>query len=386
MKTLLFKNCRLYNAPQDAPSISVLIQDGKIAKLDSPDLMANADQIIEAEGRCLAPGFIEVHIQGAGGADVLDNTEQALSTLAQTCARFGMTSYLATTVYKPDQNNDHLSLAANNVGQDLGGATLLGIHLEGPFIAQVKRGMIQPDCLCMPDSATLDKINDLCQGHLAMMTIASELPGALPLIESLEKHNTIASLGHTNATYEQTLDGFNAGIHHVTHLFNAMRSLHHRDPGPLAAIFNHDSVTAQIIPDGVHVEPAVLQLALSHLGYDRVVLITDGMQALGLPEGPYVYNDLDYISSGGTARYHDGTLIGTAVGLSDLVKRTMTLTGCPLQAAIDMVTKNPARLLGLEHKKGAIKVGMDADLVLLNQDLSVYKTCVAGKIVYSQQS
>ena len=384
MKTLLIKNCRLYDAAEDAPHISVLIENGKIAHVDPSAPDARADQVIQAEGRVLAPGYIDVHIQGAGGADVLDNTEQALSTLAGTCARYGVTSYLATTVYKPGQDNSHLSLSAECVGRDLGGATLLGIHLEGPFIAQPKRGMIQPDCLCMPTPEILGKINALCQGHLSMMTLAPELPGALDLIKSLEAQNCIASLGHTNATYEQTLEGFAAGIHHVTHLFNAMRSLHHRDPGPLAAIFNHDSVTVQVIPDGVHIQPPVLKLAMSHVGHDRVILITDGMQALGLPEGQYVYNDLDYVSSGGTARYHDGTLIGTAVGLSELVKRTMTLTECSLQSAIDMVTKHPARLLGLDHRKGAVQVGLDADLVLLNEDLSVHKTLVNGRIVFDQ--
>ncbi len=382
MKTLLIKNCRRYDAPQDAPEISVLVKNGKINRLDSLAVKTRTDQVIQAEGRCLAPGFIDVHIQGAGGADVLDNTEQALTTLAKTCARFGVTSYLATTVYKPGLDNTHLCLSARCVGRDLGGAALLGIHLEGPFIAQVKRGMIQPDCLCMPGPEILGKINDLCQGHLSMMTLAPELPGALDLVKALTAQGTVASLGHTNATYEQTLDGFDAGIHHVTHLFNAMKSLHHRDPGPLTAIFNHDSVTVQVIPDGVHIQPPVLELALSRLGHDRVVLITDGMQALGLPEGKYVYNNLDYVSSGGTARYHDGTLIGTAVGLSELVKRTITLTGCSVQAAIDMVTKNPARLLGLDHRKGTIQVGMDADLVLLNPDLSVHTTCVAGQVVY----
>ncbi len=384
MKTSLIKNCRLYNAPEASPNMSVLVKAGKIASLDPSGSQIKADHVIQAEGRILAPGFIDIHIQGAGGADVLDNTEQALSTLGKTCARFGVTSYLATTVYKPDQDNSHLSLSAECVGRDLGGATLLGIHLEGPFIAQVKRGMIQPDCLCMPDSDIMRNINDLCQGHLTMMTMAPELPGALNLIRSLEAQGTIASLGHTHATYEQTLDGFAAGIHHVTHLFNAMKSLHHRDPGPLAAILNHESVTAQIIPDGVHVEPPILQLAMSQLGTDRVVLITDGMQALGLPEGKYVYNDLDYVSSGGAARYYDGTLIGTAVGLSDLVKRTMTFTGCTLQSGIDMVTKNPARVLGLDRQKGSIQAGMDADLVLLNGDLSVHKTMVAGNTVFSQ--
>jgi N-acetylglucosamine-6-phosphate deacetylase len=384
MTTDLIKNCVIDLASENAAQVSVLMEDGRIKAIDLDNVLSEADQVFDAQGRTLVPGFIEVHIQGAGGADVLDNSEQALSTLAQTCARFGVTGYLATTVYKHGLDNTHLSLAAECVGRDMGGATLLGIHIEGPFISHRKRGMIQPDCLYTPSHETLRNINELCQGHLSMMTLAPELPGALSLIESLEKQGTIASLGHTNATYEETLAGFSAGIHHVTHLFNAMRSLHHRDPGPLAAIFNSDSVTAQIIPDGVHVHPGILQLALSRLGQDRVILISDGMQALGLPEGEYVYNDLDYVSFGGTARYHDGTLIGTAVGLSDLVKRTITLTGCSLQAAIQMVTGNPARLLGLERRKGAVKIGMDADLVLLNNDLSVCKTWVSGTLVFSQ--
>ncbi|MCF7972411.1 MAG: N-acetylglucosamine-6-phosphate deacetylase [Phycisphaerae bacterium] len=384
MTTRLINNCVIDLDSKNPAQVSVLLEDGQIQAIDRNNTRSEADQVIDAQGRFLVPGFIEVHIQGAGGADVLDNTEQALATLAQTCARFGVTSYLATTVYKHGLDNTHLSLAADHVGRDLGGAALLGIHIEGPFISHTKRGMIQPDCLCSPSPDTLDRINALCQGCLTMMTIAPELPGALDLITALEKQNTIASLGHTHATYDQTLDGFAAGIHHVTHLFNAMTSLHHREPGPLAAIFNHDSVTAQVIPDGVHIHPAVLKMALSHLGHDRVILISDGMQALGLPEGEYVYNDLDYVSSGGTARYHDGTLIGTAVGLSDLVKRTISLTGCSLRAAVQMATENPARLLGLDHQKGAIKVGMDADLVLLNDDLSVYKTWVGGNLVFSQ--
>ncbi len=196
--------------------------------------------------------------------------------------------------------------------------------------------------------------------------------------------NVIASFGHSNATYEQTLDGFNAGISHVTHLFNAMASIHHRSPGPIVAIFENKDVTAQIICDGVHIYPSVLRFSFETLGPERTILITDGMQAMGMGDGEYVYNGIAYESRNGAARYKDGTLIGTALGLSQLVKRLMGFTGCPVDVAIKTVTENPARLLGLEDRKGSIAPGYDADLVLLDDDFSVHTTIVAGKIVFQK--
>jgi N-acetylglucosamine-6-phosphate deacetylase len=244
--------------------------------------------------------------------------------------------------------------------------------------------MIQPECLCPPSQEVLDRIVDMTTGKLKMMTIAPELDGSLDIIRSLADSDIVASFGHSQADYEQTLEGIDAGISHVTHLFNAMGTLHHRSPGALVAIFESEQLSAQLIGDGVHIHPPVARLAFDILGPERIILITDGMQAMGLPEGKYVYNGIEYESKGGTARYKDGTLIGTALGLSELVIGFVQITGCTLEAAVKTVTENPAKLLGIDDTKGSITVGKDADLVLLERDCSVHTTIVGGKIVFQK--
>jgi N-acetylglucosamine-6-phosphate deacetylase len=230
----------------------------------------------------------------------------------------------------------------------------------------------------------LDEILDMTAGKLAMMTIAPELDGSLEIIRRLVDSNIVASFAHSEADYEQTLVGIGAGISHVTHLFNAMSGVHHRAPGPLVAILENEKVTAQLIADGVHLHPSVLKLAFGILGPERVVLITDGMQAMGLPDGQYIYNGVEYESKNGAARYKDGTLIGTALGLSELVKRFTSFTGCGLDVAVKMVTENPAKVLGHAERRGSVAVGKDADLVLLDDDLSVHTTIVSGQIVFEK--
>jgi len=381
-QSLLINNCRLFDVPEDEQTTSVLIENGLIAQIGQFKSGTSFDDTLDAQGRILAPGFIDIHIQGAGGADILDATPKALEAISRTCARFGSTGFLATTVFKPNQDNQHLALAAEYVGRDLGGANLLGIHLEGPFISIEKKGMILPECICPPSEQLLDEIQDITDGHLRIMTIAPELPNSRGIIRSLVDSNIVASFGHSIATYEQTLDGFNAGISHVTHLFNAMPSIHHRSPGPLVAIFQAKNVTTQVITDGVHIHPAVLKFAYEKLGPGRAIPITDGMQAIGLGDGMFIYNGVEYESKAGAARYKDGTLIGTALGLSQMLEKFIAFTNCPLKTAIRMATQNPARLLGLENKKGSIAVGKDADLILLDDNLSVHTTIVAGKIVF----
>ncbi len=384
LQRLLITNCRLFDAPKDEQTTSILIENGVITQIGKIESGTAPNNTLDAQGRIIAPGFIDIHIQGAGGADILDATPEALEAISRTCARFGVTGFLATTVFKPNQANRHLALAAEYVGRDLGGANLLGIHLEGPFISPEKKGMIQPDCLCPPSLQVLDEIQGITDGHLSMMAIAPELPKSLGIIRSLVESGTIASFGHSNATYEQTLEGFDVGISHVTHLFNAMASIHHRAPGPLVAIFQSEHITAQVITDGVHIHPAVLNFTYEKLGPDRTFPITDGMQAMGLGDGMFIYNGIEYESKAGAARYKDGTLIGTAIGLSQILERFISFTDCPLDTAIQMVTENPAGLLGLENKKGSIAVGKDADLILIDDNLSVHTTIVSGKIVFQK--
>jgi N-acetylglucosamine-6-phosphate deacetylase len=386
MGSLLIKNCILYDRSDTNVPCGVLVCDGTIARVGGGDAPGGADCVIDAGGRILAPGLIDVHIQGAGGADVLDATPESLETISANCARFGVTGFLATTVYKPGQDNAHLTVTTNCLKRNLGGARMLGVHLEGPFISAEKRGMIQPDCLGAPGLAMLKDIYDRVGDDLAMMTIAPELPGNLDIIGDLVDNGVVASLGHTHGTYEETVAGFDAGISHVTHLFNAMPGLHHRLPGPLAAIFERPDVTAQVIVDGAHIHPSIIRLALSCLGPKRFVTITDGIQAMGLPDGSYVYNGVDYEAREGTARYHDGTLIGTALGLNQMAGRLMEFTGCSLPVAIGTVCGNPARVLGLADRKGAVRAGFDADLVLLEEDLSVFATIVGGEVVYERDA
>lgn len=383
-ESLLITNCRLFDAPDDKQTTSILIEDGKIARIGQIAPPAGCDNILDAQGWLIAPGFIDVHLQGGGGADVLDAKEESLRTISQTCARFGTTGFLATTVFKPNQENQHLSTAAQCTGRNLGGANMLGVHLEGPFVSHQKKGMILPDCICPPSLKVLDEILNMTEGHLKIMTIAPELPGSLQIIRRLVDSKTIVSFGHSAANYEQTLEGFKAGISHVTHLFNAMAPLHHRSPGPLVAIFQTKKVTAQIITDGVHIHPSVLKFAFEILGPERIIPITDGTQALGLADGKYIYNGIEYESKDGTARYKDGTLIGTTLGLNQLLKKLITFTDCPFDVAIRTATENPAKLLGLEDKKGSITPGKDADLILLEADFSVHATIVAGRIVFQE--
>jgi len=380
---LLITNCRLFDGDDGRQRSCILIEDGVIREIGGVDA-AGHDNILDGQGFVIAPGLIDVHIQGAGGSDVLDGSIEALEAISQTSARFGATGFLATTVFKPNEANEHLTLASRHVGRDLGGAELLGIHLEGPFISPEKRGMIQPECICRPSGKILDEILDMTGGHLRIMTIAPELADCAAIIGHLADSNVVPSFGHSNATYEETVGGFEAGISHVTHLFNAMPSIHHRSPGPLVAIFGAKQITVQLIADGVHIHPSVLQLAFETLGADRIIPITDGMQALGLGDGKYVYNGVKYESRDGTARYKDGTLIGTALGMSQLLAKFAAFTNCPFEVAIKTASENPARLLGLEERKGSIEVGKDADLILLDDNHSVQSTIVAGKIVFTK--
>jgi N-acetylglucosamine-6-phosphate deacetylase len=228
----------------------------------------------------------------------------------------------------------------------------------------------------------MDDIFAACGSKLSMMTIAPELEGGNEAIELLVENDVIASFGHSSATYEETRKGIEGGLGQVTHLFNAMPGLHHRSPGPILAMLEAADLPVQVITDGIHIHPGMLRWVYHQFGGDRFITITDGMCAMGLPGGNYVYNGLDYEARGGAARYSDGTLIGTTLGMSQMVGRLMEITGCGLEVASRTTSLNPSLSLGLGDSKGSIRVGSDADIVVLGEDLEVEFTIVGGRIVY----
>ena len=385
---LRITRCRILTPFVDFPDGEVVFEEDRISGVGpAGEGEAAAATTLDAEGRVAIPGLIDVHLQGAGGRDVLDGTPQAMDTIARTCAGHGVTGFLATTVYRPGGDNRHLPVAAaacRPERQPPDGADCLGIHLEGPFIAPEKRGMIQPDCLGPVREEALTELLRLCGGALRMMTLAPELPGALEMVRRLAAQRVVASFGHSAANYVQTVAGLKAGIRHATHLWNAMSPLHHREPGPVPALLERRDVTLQVIPDGVHLHPAILRLLAGLLGPERVVLITDGLQALGLEDGRYTYNRQPIVVSGGTARSLAGTLVGTTLGMNRLIQRYQGFTGCALAAAVRAASFNPACVLGIQKRTGSLESGKRADLALLNPDFTVWKTWKKGRLIYEQ--
>jgi N-acetylglucosamine-6-phosphate deacetylase len=375
---MLIKNCKIIEENGSGVIKDILIKDGKIDKIEK-NILITTEDVIDAKAFFVVPGFIDVHIQGAGGSDILDGEEEALYNISKCLAKLGTTAFLATTVIKPDGNNRHLEVTNKLINKNLYGASILGFHLEGPFINPIRKGGIDARCIYPYTKEEMNKIFQFTDKNLRMMTIAPELNGNLNLINSLVSNDIIASFGHSDADYDQTRKGISAGINHVTHIFNAMRSIHHRNPGPIPAIFEDNNVSVQIISDGYHVHPSIIKMIYKIIGSQRCICITDGVQAMGLPEGNYVYNGKDYISKGGAAKYFDGTLIGSTLPLGKIAKRFMDFSNCTLKEAVDTITINPARLLKVDNRKGSIEIGKDADIVIMDNDFNIKRTIIMGK-------
>lgn len=379
-RDLIIRNVFLYNKDKHS-AFDIHIEKGKIISVNISGQSPSNNNILDATGFIAIPGLIDMHIHGAGGADSLDGNKGAFETISRTLARLGTTSFLSAMVFKPGKNNIHIKAVSESTGKITGGAELIGAYLEGPFINTVKRGGIAEDCICMPSKKVLDEILELSGAALKIMCLAPEIPGNLELIRHLKNNNIIAAFGHSDANYEEIKKGFDEGINHVTHFFNAMRSLHHRDPGPIPAILENKMVSVEIIGDSHHVHSSVIRLISQLKEPSSIACISDGISATGLPEGIYIYNNREYRSQNGLARYLDGTFIGSAMSLANIFKNYMNFTNSGLKEAVDTVTINPARILGIDNRKGSIEAGKDADIVLLDKDLNVSKTIISGEVI-----
>lgn len=381
MKTAII-NGRIITPLEEIESGTVLIDNGKITAVVRGRPRTGRDfKVIDAGGKIACPGFIDLHLQGGGGSDVIEGTPEAICRVARTHARYGTTLFLATTIARLKGGRAcHLKAIAEMTGKETGGARIAGIHLEGPFISPVKKGMIRGDYIAKPDITELGKIIKLCNGTLKMMTVAPELKGSLPLIKRLRAEGIIPSLGHTDTSYEEAIAGIKAGISHATHFCNAMTGLHHRLPGAVGACFDTD-VSVQLIADMVHVHPAVVRLILKVKGLDRVALITDAVLPLDMPDGVYDGYRQKITVKNGVVRGVGGVLAGSTLTL-DRAVRNINALGVPLADAIKMATFIPARILGIGNRKGILKKGADADILIIDRKVSVSMVMVGGKIAW----
>lgn len=360
----------------------VLLENGRITAV-GPALPAPSNaEVMALEGLTLAPGFIDVHVHGGGGFSLLSADAGEVARYAGWAASRGVTGFLATICAGNLEHGIACARAATAAKANGNGARLLGVNFEGPFVSPERRGALPAGWLQTPDARLLDRLLDT--GDVRVMTIAPELDGADAVIRRAFDRGIRVSVGHTDATYDIARRAFGElGASHVTHAFNAMRPLHHREPGPIGAAIAADNVTVEAIADGVHLHPATVRLLIDAFGPDRVCLVTDAVTPAGLDSGVFRIGGEEASLQDGSIRLPDGTIAGSAATM-DAVVRNVIEWGCAdLAAALRMASAVPARVAGVAGHMGAIKPGYDADLVALTPDLRVARTWVAGRVVYS---
>lgn len=338
--------------------------------------------VLDAEGGYIAPGLIDIHIHGALGADLMDGREESLQTMARYLVRQGVVGFLPTTVTASREKTRRVAELVQNYRGSPGETEVLGIHLEGPYLNEKRKGAQYGPEIRPADWGELADLLAILGEKLRLVTLAPEIPGNLKAAAWLREKGVTVAIGHSDATYEQALRSFEGGITQATHTYNGMRGLHHRDPGVVGAILTTPRLWAQLIPDLVHVHPGAIQVLLNCKGPEKIVLISDAVQAAGLPDGEYVLGDLPIVVSEGSARLPEGNLAGSTLNMLQAVRNMAEALGVSLPDAFRMGSLNPALSLGLKNK-GWIKEGNQADFALLTGDFELKKTIIGGKIAYA---
>jgi N-acetylglucosamine-6-phosphate deacetylase len=371
---------------EEISDVVIVIQGSKISAVGPRGKVAmpRGAREIAAKGKTIVPGFVDVHIHGAGGHDVMEGTPEALEIIAATVAKHGTTSLVATTVTASELETcrsiaDIANFILNEGLSPTRGlsAEILGLHFEGPFISQARRGVHPPEWIVAPSRSMLMRFLAEARGTGLILTLAPELPGALELIALAREAGLVVSLGHTDANLKQAQAAIAAGARHAAHVFNAMRPFSHRETGVLGAVFISPDVSAELIADGVHVDSTAIRMLLGLKSPDRVILVSDGISATGMPDGKFKLGTFEVTVSGGVCRNAEGKLAGSTLTL-DRALRNVVALGVPLSAALRMLTANPARQIGLGSRKGVLAPGADADLVFLDANLEVRGVMTRG--------
>ncbi|QNK49872.1 N-acetylglucosamine-6-phosphate deacetylase [Brevibacterium sp. PAMC23299] len=391
MKTFIINNLMVHSEKETYKNGYIKVVDGKIAEVGPGSQYKQDDDakvITLSPDYQVIPGAIDIHIHGASNSDAMDATHDALSTMAKTLPKEGTTSFLATTMTQSTQAIESALLNAGKYieNQTQENAEIVGVHLEGPFISPARKGAQPEDYIVDPDVTLFKRWQEMAENQIKLVTLAPEQPNGLDLAAHLRGTGVVASIGHSDATYDQIDEAIQAGTTHVTHLYNGMRGLHHREPGVLGAAYLRDELYVELIADGIHCRPEMIKLAYDQITSERMILITDSLRAKWLEKGTYDLGGQPVNVDETKATLSDGTLAGSILKMNDAIKNTMEYTGCSMTDIIKMTAENPAKQLRIFDRKGSIQVGKDADLVILNDRLDVEMTFCRGNLAFKKEN
>jgi N-acetylglucosamine-6-phosphate deacetylase len=366
----------------------IIIRNGRVdavGLISDLRLPENAEHV-DALRFTVVPGFIDPHIHGSAGIDVMDATFPSMNTISRILASHGTTSFLPTTVSaSPEILGNTLDRLSTILQQSFEGATPIGIHLEGPFISEQKRGTHRANNVCFPDQTLLSDWIRRAQGKLKLVTMAPELDGAHVVARFARTSGVTVAMGHSNASFHEAMAAAEDGTHYAVHTFNAMRAFNHRNSGIAGAVLSDDRVYAEIIADGIHVSPEVVRIFARSKGRERILLVTDAISATGMPDGKYALGTNEVQVHAGICRDDDGRLAGSTLTQDAALRNFIAYSGMRMEDTVFGLTLNPARALKLEGR-GCIEPEAHADLVMLNNELRVMKTFVEGRLVFEGRS
>jgi N-acetylglucosamine-6-phosphate deacetylase len=386
MPSLLLRNASLVLPGEVLDRGWLLVEDGRItgvaASAGAPEpVLGPQSAVHDLSGRHVVPGFVDMHVHGGGGATFTTGDPEQALTAARFHLSHGSTTLLASTVTGELADIEHHIGELSGLVQD---GVLAGIHLEGPFISKARCGAHDPALLREPEPERLRRLLRAGAGTVRMITVAPELEHGMDAVRLLTEEGVIAAVGHTDATYAQTRAAIELGAPVGTHVFNAMRPVHHREPGPVTALLEQDQVIAEVVNDGLHVHPSVVSLMFAAAGAHRIALITDAIVAAGVGDGEYSLGPLTVHVRDGEARLSDGeSLAGSTLTMDNALRNAVKLAGVPLTDAAVSASLTPARALGLAERIGSLEAGKQADLVVLDEDLRVVAVMRTGQWVGS---
>lgn len=390
MKTLI-KNGKVITPFGIKDNTNILIENGKISQISCSKEILNINNvnIIDAKGKYISPGFIDIHNHGNFGHDTMEGNFEAIDSMAKFHLRNGVTGFLATTntasilVTKKIASQVADYIEKYNPDYSYPKAQVLGVYFEGPYFSMEKKGAQPAEFIKNPIPEEANELIQSARGYGKIFAIAPELEGSIETIKYLKSKGLTVSAGHSNATYDETILGIENGVTEVTHLYNGMRSFNHREPGIIGAALSDNRVSCEIICDGIHLHKAAVKIAVGLKGKNRIILISDAMMAAGLKEGVYQFGNQKVSVKNGAIKLEDGTLAGSTLTLNKAVYNMVHLYGVSLEDSVYMASFNPAKAIGMADTKGSIEIGKDADIIIFDDYIDVSCAIVNGNVLYN---